>query len=140
MVDADVLRAKSATIRHHVARLRARQPLDPALLARDEDVRSIVLMDLQQAIQACIDLAVHACSHEALGAPEGPAAAFALLARAGVLDDGLAVRLAGAAGLRNVIVHRYGELALDRIVGQLPEGLTALEGFLAALQRRPFRG
>lgn len=37
-------------------------------------------------------------------------------------------------------MHGYGELALDRIVGRLPEGLAALEGFLAALQRRPSRG
>ncbi|MBI5488715.1 MAG: DUF86 domain-containing protein [Deltaproteobacteria bacterium] len=136
MVDPDILRAKAAAIRHHVARLRARRPLDVAVLDRDEDARNVVLMDLQQAIQACIDLAVHTCSHEALGSPEGPAAAFALLARAGILEDALSIRLAGAAGLRNVIVHRYGELVMERLVAQLAAGLADLEGFLAAIQRR----
>lgn len=136
MVDRDVLRAKAAAIRHHVGRLRARLPLDPIALERDEDARNSMLMDLQQAIQACIDLAVHACSHEELGSPEGPAAAFALLARAGILDEPLSVRLAGAAGLRNIIVHRYGELLLDRLAGELAAGLSDLEAFLVAVQHR----
>ena len=37
--------------------------------------------DTLQAIQACIDLAVHACTHESLGAPESPAYNIAGAAR-----------------------------------------------------------
>jgi uncharacterized protein YutE (UPF0331/DUF86 family) len=61
----------------------ARAPLDVSMLEADEDQRNIVLMDLQQAVQAVIDLATHVCSHEGLGLPQGPASAFALLASHG---------------------------------------------------------
>jgi len=45
---------------------------------KDEDLANIVLMDLQQAIQGCIDLAIHACVDEGLGAPSTAAQAFLL--------------------------------------------------------------
>ncbi len=135
MVDPDVVRAKTAALRHHGARLRARLPLSPEALEADEDLRNVVLMDLQQAIQAAIDLAVHACAHERLGAPEGPAAAFAALARAGIIGDDLGVRLAGAAGLRNIIVHRYGDLRMAALVESLARGLDDLDAFVASLWR-----
>ncbi|NIR31472.1 MAG: DUF86 domain-containing protein [Gammaproteobacteria bacterium] len=103
-------------------------------LAADEDRLNVVLMDLQQAIQGCIDLAVHACADEALGAPAGPGDAFALLARAGRIDAGLAERLTGAAGLRNLIVHRYASVETDKVLAVIRDDLGDLEAFVAALR------
>ena len=137
MVDPDVLRTRTERVLHHVARLRARGPLAPEALAADEDLLSLVTMDLQQAVQACIDLAVHACADEGLGLPSGPADAFGRPARARRLDPALAVRLAGAAGLRNLIVHRYGELDCARLVAVAREDLGDLEGFVAAMRCHP---
>ena len=135
MVDRDVLRGKTERVLHHVARLRTRAPLDPAALAADEDLLSLVTMDLQQAVQACIDLAVHACADDDLGLPSGPADAFARLARAGYLGETLATKLSGAAGLRNLIVHRYGDLDCVRLAAVVRDELPDLEAFVAAMRR-----
>lgn len=80
--------------------------------------------------------AVHACTHDSLGVPENPAAAFALLGQHGVIAPELSVRLASAAGLRNLIVHRYGDVLTDLVVEALKSGLDALEAFAAALRAR----
>ena len=135
MVDPDILRRKTEQVLHHVARLQRRPGLTPEELAADEDRLNAVLMDLQQAIQGCIDLAVHACADEALGAPAGPGEAFGLLARAGRIDKRLAERLAGAAGLRNLIVHRYASVDGDRILAVIRNDLGDLEAFVAALRK-----
>ncbi|MBI5525615.1 MAG: DUF86 domain-containing protein [Deltaproteobacteria bacterium] len=136
MVDRDILRAKSAAIKHHVGRIRSRLPLEAATLESDEDLRNVVLMDLQQAIQGAIDMAVHACVDDGLGPPEGPASAFAALAGAGYMSNDLAVRLAGASGFRNLIVHRYGDLKMDILIATMEKGLNDLEEFVAAVWRR----
>lgn len=138
MVDPDIVRRKSQQVLHHIERLRSRSESGIAgeQLARDEDLWNVVLMDLQQAIQGCIDLAVHACIDEALGVPEGPAGAFALLARAGWIPEDLGVRLAGAAGLRNLIVHRYGDLDEGIVAKVVAHDLGDLERFLASFQGR----
>src|SRR5688572_5829795 len=101
VVDRDVVLRKCEAIEHHASRLRAKQPLAAAALSADESLRNDVFFDLLQAIQACIDLAVHACAHESLGLPDTPAAAFALLEENRVISARLATRLAKAAGLRN---------------------------------------
>ena len=98
MVDQDLLRRKTSQILHHCERLTRRSALSAADLDANEDLYNTVLMDLQQAIQACIDLATHACVDDGLSAPTGPSEAFALLARTGRITTELSKRLTGAAG------------------------------------------
>ncbi|MCB1748998.1 MAG: DUF86 domain-containing protein [Gammaproteobacteria bacterium] len=133
MVDADILRRKTAQVLHHAARLEHRAELDAATLASDEDLANAVLMDIQQAIQGCIDLAAHACADDDLGAPANAAEAFALIARAGLIDTALATRLTAAAGLRNLIVHQYASLDYARVLDAARAGLADLRALVAAL-------
>ena len=134
MVDRDLLRRKTAQVLHHVGRLRARDDLTAEALASDEDLWNTVAMDLQQAIQGCIDLAVHACVDDGLGVPSGPADAFRLLSSDGRIDPALAQRLTGAAGLRNLIVHRYADVDTQRLVAVIRDDLDDLEALLRALR------
>lgn len=136
MVDRDIALRKSEAIEHHASRLRAKLPLQAAALDADESLRNDVCFDLLQAIQACIDLAVHACTHESLGVPETPAAAFALLEKHRIIGPTLSGRLARAAGLRNLIVHRYGDLASAKLIEAIASGLGDLDEFAAALRAR----
>jgi uncharacterized protein YutE (UPF0331/DUF86 family) len=136
VVDRDVLLRKSEAIEHHASRLRAKLPLDAATLESDESLLNDVCFDALQAIQACIDLAVHACTHESLGAPESPAYAFALLARHRIIPAALAERLAKAAGLRNLLVHRYADLDASKLVEAVSSGLDDLDQFTVALRQR----
>ena len=133
MVDREILEQRSAHVLHHIARLRARRAVQAATLRSDEDLWNTVLMDLQQSIQGCIDLATHVCVDDRLGSPSSAAEAFALLGRAGRLDDTLVGKLAGAAGLRNLIVHQYAVLDADIVVSVIREDLGDLEAFLRAI-------
>lgn len=134
MVDRDVVLRKSEAIEHRTSRLRAKLPLQAAALDADESLLNDVCFDLLQAIQACIDLAIHACTHESLGVPETPAAAFALLARHRIIAAPLAERLAAAAGLRNLIVHRYGDLVASKLADAVNARLADLDDLAAALR------
>ena len=136
VVDRDVVLRKCEAIEHHVSRLRAKQPLTAAALRADESLRNDVCFDVLQALQACIDLAVHACTHESLGVPETPAVAFALLERNGVISPSLAASLGKAAGLRNLIVHRYADIDDSRLVDAIRDGLADLDEFASVMQVR----
>ena len=73
-------------------------------------------------------------TEEALGAPSGPAEAFEILARSGHIDAALGVRLAGAAGLRNVIVHQYTQIDVELILEGIRADPGDLERFVLALR------
>ena len=133
MVDREILEQRSAHVLHHLSRLAARSDLDAERLRSDEDLWNTVLMDLQQAIQGCIDLATHACVDDDLGSPTSAGEAFALLTRGGRIPDALALKMTGAAGLRNLIVHQYAVLDVDIILSIIRNDLGDLEAFLRAM-------
>lgn len=60
---------------------------------------------------------------------------FLALASDGVLDAGLAQRLAAASGLRNLIAHQYGALDWARIYEIASSNFDDLLGFCEVLAR-----
>lgn len=99
------------------------------------DTQHMVLRALYVAAQSAVDLAMH------LGADAGlpPAAtyqdAFRRLADGGLLERGLAERLAAWAGFRNVLAHSYTSVNYDRAYDALAE-LGDLERFAGIVAAR----
>lgn len=123
-------------IRDAVARVRAVLPQQVDDFRADRTAREVVVLNLLVAIQECIDLAAHWLADEGWDVAESYREIFLALAEHGVVDPVLAERLASAAGLRNLIVHRYGNVDWAR-VHQIGSGeLDALLEFAAALARR----
>lgn len=84
----------------------------------------------ERLIGVVVDVAVDVNSHLLVSAgepaPETGRESCHAVAKAGVLTPDLAQRLAPSAGLRNLLVHRYGDIRLDL----LATGITAtLEGY-----------
>lgn len=107
MVDRDLVLAKVATLERCLARIdtaRERPGLDPL------DRQDILVLNLQRAVQAMLDLAAHVVAHEGLGVPDDLAAIFDLLHRAGLLDEELTDRMRRMTGFRNVAIHEYRKL------------------------------
>lgn len=59
------------------------------------------------------------------------------LTRAGVLDGALETRLAGLAGLRNILVHDYGDVDPERLWELIDTRLQDLEDVQRALAALP---
>jgi len=70
---------------------------------------------LELAGQCAIDAALDLISKRGLGAPQTYREAFAVLAGAKIIDSQLLEELRAWAGMRNVLVHMYTELDLDRV-------------------------
>lgn len=127
MVDRDVALAKIATIDRCLLRIaEVRGQRRAALLPID--VEDIVLLNLQRAVQAAIDLAAHVVASEGYGLPDSVAAAFSLLEGQGVLDALLAERLRRMVGFRNILIHNYRALEpaiVDTIIARRLDDLRA---------------
>jgi uncharacterized protein YutE (UPF0331/DUF86 family) len=136
-VTADVALGKLATIERCLERNRTITRGDPD--AVDElDKEELVVLNLQRAIQATIDLAAHLISGRAWGLPESLKAHFQILADHGVISADLSARLRAMIGFRNIAVHDYERIdreILKSIVrarlGDLEEFARAVKGFLA---------
>jgi len=90
---------------------------------------------VQAAAQATIDLANHVIASEGWRVPRDYGDAFAVLAEHQVVGDVLARRLAGLAGLRNLLVHLYDDIDDDRVAREVRDGLDDLGQFAQAVVR-----
>ncbi len=132
MPDRDVVLAKVATISKCLDRIRDVTDLDPEKL-EDINRQDIFVLNLQRAVQACIDLASHAVAAEALGLPEKVRDNFSILKEKGVVDPELASKMEKMTGFRNIAVHNYQALDLDILKSILSNNLKDLEDFSSAL-------
>jgi uncharacterized protein YutE (UPF0331/DUF86 family) len=96
---------------------------------QDEIVQAAVEHSLQVAIQAALDIGSMILAERALKAPESYRDVFARLAEIGVLPDDFARRITPMAQFRNVLVHLYVEVDLDRVYAYLRNNLDDLETY-----------
>jgi uncharacterized protein YutE (UPF0331/DUF86 family) len=98
----------------------------------DLDREDVVVLNLQRAIQAAIDLAAHLISGRAWGLPDSLKAHFAILAHQKVIDAALSGRLQAMVGFRNIAVHDYEHIDRAVLKAILRERLGDLEAFARA--------
>lgn len=133
MVRADVASRLLGVLLDNLGDLRAyRSRISREQLHRDRDAQHLVLHALYLAVQASIDLALHIGADAGLAQSATYQDAFHRLGAAGLIDRTLAARLAGWAGLRNVVAHLYPTLDHDRIYDALDE-LKDLDSFARAV-------
>jgi len=124
----DVSINKAATLERCVARVREEYAGNEANLFSDQTRQDAIILNLQRACEAAIDLAMHRVRLHRLGVPQESRDAFSMLAEAGRLDSVLAGRMAKMVGFRNVAVHDYRSLNLGIVKSIVTE---RLDDFLA---------
>ena len=109
-MDRDVVTAKLESLRRCVERVRTRTPESAGELSASCDAQDIVCLNLERAVQACVDIAAHIVSDSECAVPDTMAEAFGALEGQGVLSRELAERMRRAVGFRNISVRAYQTL------------------------------
>jgi uncharacterized protein YutE (UPF0331/DUF86 family) len=120
---------KASVIERCLQRVEDEYEGDPANLRDDITRQDAIILNLQRACQAAIDLAMHLVREHGLGVPQESREAFALLDDAGHLDTELSDRLQRMVGFRNVAVHDYQDLNLDIVQSIVEEHLSDFTTF-----------
>lgn len=140
MIESALVLRKLMLLREHLGRARRRRPADLAAWRGSDDLQDALGMSVFVALQEAIDIAFHIAAEEGLGVPASNAESFELLARHGVISQELAGRMARGAALRNRIAHGYASIDADRLWAELPDGLDALDQFVACIAAFLARG
>ena len=111
-------------------------PADIEAFVSDRTTREVVVLNLFVALQECMSLAAHWLADEGADVPETYGDMFRRLGERGVIPGELAVRLAAASGLRNLVAHQYGILDSQRVFTFASERLDDLLAFCTELADR----
>lgn len=96
---------------------------------KNYDNQDIIVLNLQRACQATIDIAMHIISVRNLGAPQSGKAAFSILENNNIIDKEISQNMQGMIGFRNIAIHEYQELNLDILKNILDSHLSDLTEF-----------
>ncbi len=110
-MENDVILNKSHIVERCISRVNEVYAGDPENL-KDFTKQDSIILNIQRACEACIDLAMHMISEKKLGLPQSTRDAFDILEQNGIIDTVLAGRLKMMVGFRNIAVYEYQKLDL----------------------------
>jgi uncharacterized protein YutE (UPF0331/DUF86 family) len=132
----DVVLAKGEIVERRIRRARDEFAGNAANLRDNLTKQDSIVLNLQRACEAAIDLAMHLVADARLGVPQDSRDAFVLLEQGAGLSAALSESLRRMVGFRNVAVHDYRALSLDvvqAIVEHRADDLLAFARWAIAL-------
>jgi uncharacterized protein YutE (UPF0331/DUF86 family) len=106
-MDKEVISAKLESLRRCVQRIKEKTPVSEAVLLRDNDLQDIICVNLERAVQLCVDIASHIIAELDMPAPDTMGECFEQLRKQDLISDELAICMKKAVGFRNITVHAY---------------------------------
>lgn len=139
MPDFDLIIEKIDNIKRCLSRIAEKTQLRRETLD-NYDIQDIFILNLQRAVQAAIDIAVHYVSSKGWGVPSTIKENFSILAQNRVINSELAERLEKMVGFRNIAVHDYSAMDIDILKYILEFRLKGLEEFYSVIYKLIIKG
>lgn len=89
----------------------------------------MIVLNLQRACEAVLDLAMYVVSVRKLGLPQNKRDAFVLLEENKIINSNMSKNMQGMVGFRNIAVHDYKEIDEDILKDVIENHLTDLLDF-----------
>ncbi|ADL69890.1 type VII toxin-antitoxin system HepT family RNase toxin [Thermoanaerobacterium thermosaccharolyticum] len=122
---SDVVINKAEIIERCIKRIKEEYEGNPMNL-KNYTKQDSILLNIQRACEACIDLAMHVVAEKSFGIPQNSRDAFELLRKNSVIDDALEKKLKSMVGFRNIAVHNYQLIDLKVVQDLIENGLNDL--------------
>lgn len=128
----DVVLNKAATIERCIARIRDKYVGGKAF-EDDLDNQDLIVLNIQRAVQAAIDMATHVVRVKKWGIPQSYGENFEILYKQEAITQELADKLIAMVGFKNIAIHDYQRLNSDIVVSIIDYHLSDLETFSSTI-------
>lgn len=125
----DVILNKLSTIQRCLTRIREEFDDNEAAFRNNFTKQDSVILNLQRACEACIDISNVLIRQQRLGIPQSARDSFELVEKAGIISSELCNKLKRMVGLRNIAVHDYQALNLDIVIAVVQKHLADFDEF-----------
>jgi len=129
VVDLKSISARLDSLREYLALLKEAQKMSLSAFKKDPKNHYTVERALQLAIECCHNIANHLISELDMERPDKYESVFEILGKNDIIPAAFAKRLVLMARFRNLLVHEYTEIKLDRVYEILKDDLGDFETF-----------
>jgi uncharacterized protein YutE (UPF0331/DUF86 family) len=134
-MDKEVIGVKLESLRRCVQRIEDKTPGTAEALLEDNDLQDIICINLERAVQICVDLASHIIADSDIPAAGSMGESFEQLCKLNLISDELTVRMKKAVGFRNVAVHAYQEINWKIVYAIITTRLSDFVDYAKAVSR-----
>lgn len=109
-MDRRLVEEKIDSLRKCIDRIETKRPKSANELEEDIDLQDILSVNLQRAVQLCVDIGTHIIAQNKLEAPSTMADTFEKLFQLDVISESTSSDMKKAVGFRNIAVHNYQKI------------------------------
>lgn len=129
----DVMINKIQSIQRCIKRAKEEFQLAGDNFPQDFSRQDAAILNITRACEQAIDLANVVIKIRKLGIPNESRESFALIAKAGLISEGLSENLQRMVGFRNIVIHQYQDIEVAVIQAVVESGLDDLLLFTDAV-------
>ena len=134
-MDKEVLETKLEALIRCVHRIKDQNILTLEELEANLDKQEIIILNLQRAVQICVDIGNHILLDYKTPTPSTMAETFKYLAQNNLISKDNADDLSHAVGFRNIAVHQYEDIDCKIIFSIITSHLDDFKTFAGAIEK-----
>ncbi|OQY35547.1 MAG: hypothetical protein B6241_01185 [Spirochaetaceae bacterium 4572_59] len=132
-MEAEILIAKMESLSRCILRIESKCPDQKHILKENLDLQDIIVINLERAVQQCVDTGLHILSDYAGSPVNSMADVFQSLAKNSIISEKLALNLIAAVGFRNIAVHEYRSIDWNIVWSIINANLNDFRDFQKAV-------
>ena len=125
----DIVLNKASIIEKCIERIKEEYVGHEDIFEENYTKQDSVVLNLERACQACIDLGMHIARIKNLGVPQSSRDVFVLLQKARIINSDLSKKMQAMVGFRNIAVHDYQNLNLEIVRAVIEKHLKDFQDF-----------
>ncbi len=129
----DIILVKLESLSHCIKRIEDKRPKLAEDLMKNLDLQDILSVNLERAIQICVDISSHIIADRDIPSPTTMADSFLALKATGIINDKLSERMRKAVGFRNISVHEYDKIDWNIVFSIVHYRLNDFKDFASAI-------
>lgn len=102
---------------------------------KDYTKQDSIVLNIQRAVEATIDIAMYIVSVKKLGIPKNSRDGFEVLFLNGIIDEDLLNKLKNMIGFRNIAVHNYQKLNINILQNIIENKLYDFSEFVYVINK-----
>lgn len=135
-MDKQLVEEKIDALRRCIRRIETKRPKTVDVLESNLDLQDILSVNLQRAVQLCVDIGTHIIANNDLEAPSTMAETFEKLHQLKIISDSTANNMKKAVGFRNIAVHNYQKMNWEIVYNICHEKLDNFKLFAKEISKQ----
>jgi uncharacterized protein YutE (UPF0331/DUF86 family) len=130
MIKNELIFIKVESLRRCLNRIKLKTPNTIFELQNNYDLQDILSINLERAIQNCVDIATHIIANSDYPAPTNMADSFTGLLKLNYINEKVSKAMIAAVGFRNIAVHAYSDIDWEILFSIITQHLNDFKEFI----------